>query len=663
MIKAIIPDSPPIRCIHCNGNVIPKTTQSLICDNCGAKYPILNGIPFIGGYTQEDILGLLEISAVSDNLDNLRNPDFALWDRACAEYHRTGDEKVMKSTLGDDAVWFPWRYNEWLLMRGLLFKHNLKDKQVLDVGAGAGSDAWRLIQFGANVTTIEYNPALAAVGQKNLPEANWIGGFAHILPFFDNQFDMVFCNAALHHMRDVSGAIREFLRVVKPGGYVITSCDSISPDSYSDNILLRMFDSHPDTLNGANENAPRMEEFFAPISESGDAIEVQVITSILYQQKDSFDTEIDYFASWNLKEATRLLNKNGGAFCFSIKKKSDVPFKAPIQQDILIDPDVFFHLSQKKNAAVSFLSEFVANTYVNMPVPHPFHDKFLQLSGWRFPDHNPEWQEGYGRIHAFFRKKSTDKTLVIEFSIPETGFGNDILFTTSLNGEEILQCSISRGIWYSIQISLDNIASDKNFLITISLGNSERFEDRLIRIRRWYYESSGINEPLKIIEPDERPGIVGLMKTGLMNKQSLKILILPGQKSLFRCLGVIRTQGIESFQLIVPDNMRWLLEAEEGIENIISYDLDEKELKKCISSHPDIDLILIPSENIPMKDVLHNCVQKGIYCFHCPSDRLFPFIIISSENLPNIGPLLKKYSVKDLIRIIPRGLYMYLKMK
>jgi SAM-dependent methyltransferase len=44
---------------------------------------------------------------------------------------------------------------------------------------------------------------------------------AEQLPFDDNEFDLVFGHAVLHHLPDLDQAFREFLRVLKPGGTLV----------------------------------------------------------------------------------------------------------------------------------------------------------------------------------------------------------------------------------------------------------------------------------------------------------------------------------------------------------------------------------------------------------------------------------------------------------
>lgn len=47
-----------------------------------------------------------------------------------------------------------------------------------------------------------------------------IAGDIHALPIPDNSFDCVFCTGTLEHVRDPATAVRELLRILKPGGIV-----------------------------------------------------------------------------------------------------------------------------------------------------------------------------------------------------------------------------------------------------------------------------------------------------------------------------------------------------------------------------------------------------------------------------------------------------------
>jgi len=51
----------------------------------------------------------------------------------------------------------------------------------------------------------------------------------HQIPFADNHFDVVLCNHVLEHVRDDQQVMKEFFRVLKPGGWAILQVPFFSP--------------------------------------------------------------------------------------------------------------------------------------------------------------------------------------------------------------------------------------------------------------------------------------------------------------------------------------------------------------------------------------------------------------------------------------------------
>lgn len=101
-----------------------------------------------------------------------------------------------------------------------------RDRRVLEVGFGAGTDFIQWLRAGAQVTGVD----LTEEALRNLshriqtyglpaPERLQIAD-AENLPFPDNSFDLAYSFGVLHHTPDTEKAIRELIRVVKPGGEI-----------------------------------------------------------------------------------------------------------------------------------------------------------------------------------------------------------------------------------------------------------------------------------------------------------------------------------------------------------------------------------------------------------------------------------------------------------
>ena len=101
---------------------------------------------------------------------------------------------------------------------------------VADVGAGTGFIAAGLAPLVRRVYVVDGSAAMLDVARKNLAalsniEYHLADGLE--LPFPDDSLDAVFANMYLHHCPDPLAAIREMVRVLRPGGrLVITDMDA-----------------------------------------------------------------------------------------------------------------------------------------------------------------------------------------------------------------------------------------------------------------------------------------------------------------------------------------------------------------------------------------------------------------------------------------------------
>lgn len=88
----------------------------------------------------------------------------------------------------------------------------------LDVAAGTGSITRLLQQSGANVVSLDQSPQMlaSAVGRG----ATGVLATAERLPFPDEAFDVVTFGYLLRYVEDVSAAMIELNRVLRPGGRI-----------------------------------------------------------------------------------------------------------------------------------------------------------------------------------------------------------------------------------------------------------------------------------------------------------------------------------------------------------------------------------------------------------------------------------------------------------
>jgi len=100
-------------------------------------------------------------------------------------------------------------------------------QQVLDLAGGTGDIAALMSkQVGPNgrVVLSDINDAMLAVGRQRMEDRGVVGNIeyalanAEKLPFADNEFDAVTIAFGLRNVTDQNAALREMLRVLKPGG-------------------------------------------------------------------------------------------------------------------------------------------------------------------------------------------------------------------------------------------------------------------------------------------------------------------------------------------------------------------------------------------------------------------------------------------------------------
>lgn len=121
-------------------------------------------------------------------------------------------------------------------------------QQVLDVACGTGAltraVADRVKQTG-NVIGLDVNEGMLAVAQQKAPQLEWRSGMAEALPFEDNQFDAVVSQFGLMFFEDRHQALREMMRVLRPGGHLAVAVwDSLeNTPGYSamTTLLQRLF--------------------------------------------------------------------------------------------------------------------------------------------------------------------------------------------------------------------------------------------------------------------------------------------------------------------------------------------------------------------------------------------------------------------------------------
>ena len=470
-----------IRCVKCgvalNLADRPPTSNPLTCPACGTSYETVWGVPYFGGFEHSDILGLIEIAANTGNRGKFGvTPNIVEgWERLLRAYHDASDKAAF--VVNNPEAQSPFllnRYGEWVEIAHLAGNLDLHGRNVLDIGAGLGFDSHRLAVRGANVTALEFSPLLAEAGNANFPHIRWIGGFSHVLPFKNGSFDAVFCNAALHHMRDIPAVISEALRVLRPSGYLITTCDSFRPSESADDAELEIFDREPAVLLGVNECVPRFLEFVESLQLHAELLDVELFTHTLYDAP-SGGTLTD-LTPWRLDVDGDMLARRSGSLAMRVRLKHPWPEPARLQKGVALTASQYAHTLTSESAAIARLASLLPAHFVDLPFD-PYRDsqsinrtvdgdvsKFELLNGWRFQRHFEYARRAYRRGRWFLRRPSTADALVFTIKMPRGAQEGEI--DVVLDARVVSHHKVAADA-QSIVVDLSGVAPDHVFALEI----------------------------------------------------------------------------------------------------------------------------------------------------------------------------------------------------
>ena len=169
---------------------------------------IRNG-KFTECWTNMDELGMLQQLGILNNNDPGENVIRQAWDKIAEGYNQF---------VTDTEIWLA---NEALKRVGLL-----AGQSFLDVAAGCGGLSLPAARLGAKVSATDWSPEMIRlfeerVNKEGLSNAKGQIMDAHHLELEDNQFDISGSQFGVMLLPDLPKALKEMVRVTKPGGKVL----------------------------------------------------------------------------------------------------------------------------------------------------------------------------------------------------------------------------------------------------------------------------------------------------------------------------------------------------------------------------------------------------------------------------------------------------------
>jgi ubiquinone/menaquinone biosynthesis C-methylase UbiE/uncharacterized protein YbaR (Trm112 family) len=230
-----------LRCPQCTGALALRDTVSdahadietgeLTCAHCPATYPIEHGIAHLA--SKDEVVGAYP---VMEEQARIGAPFYDAGTRRFSEIIGVSPEDARP---------------EYLRHLELIPKAT-----VLDVGAGTGAEleyVWSKIRdarmFGLDLS-VEMLRQCQRKMRKINAHAELFLGFAERLPFRDDTFDVVFHTGAINEFTDQRAAIREFVRVAKPGTRIVIADEMLTTQNILDPIGQRLSKTFPSLSRG-----------------------------------------------------------------------------------------------------------------------------------------------------------------------------------------------------------------------------------------------------------------------------------------------------------------------------------------------------------------------------------------------------------------------------
>jgi ubiquinone/menaquinone biosynthesis C-methylase UbiE len=144
----------------------------------------------------------------------------------------------------------------------------------LDVGTGAGHTAIAVAAHVAHVVATDLTPAMLAetarlAVERGLSNVEIRDADAEALPFTDEMFDLVTCRLAFHHFPHPETAVREFARVLRPGG-VLGFADNITVE---DPDGARFYNAYERLRDPSHHEVPPLSRLIALFETTGLRVE------------------------------------------------------------------------------------------------------------------------------------------------------------------------------------------------------------------------------------------------------------------------------------------------------------------------------------------------------------------------------------------------------
>lgn len=211
--------------------------------------------------------------------------------------------------------------------------------RLLDVGCGPGSITRGLAERVAPGQVIGVDIAAEVLPASDLPNLEYQTASVYELPFSDASFDVTYAHQLMQHLSRPGDALREMLRVVKPGGMVAVRDVDWGTVSYApaDPWIDRFIEVHIKTWR-RNGGEPHMGRRLPALFHVAGLADAQITAAVWCYAKRAEKME------WGQSYAERLLTSPMGARAveYGFATRADLEAMAAAFRAWAVHPDAFW---------------------------------------------------------------------------------------------------------------------------------------------------------------------------------------------------------------------------------------------------------------------------------------------------------------------------------
>jgi SAM-dependent methyltransferase len=113
------------------------------------------------------------------------------------------------------------------------------NKEVLDVGCGAGVKSKYLSSKGLNITGIDFSEKLIEIANREVPNVRFQVLDMKDVSHLSTQFDGIFAQASLLHIpkKEISGVLTGLVSCLVSGGYMYVAVKGMRPNGKEEEVL------------------------------------------------------------------------------------------------------------------------------------------------------------------------------------------------------------------------------------------------------------------------------------------------------------------------------------------------------------------------------------------------------------------------------------------